>query len=74
MSRASQPSIVFEVAMVMRSTVQLEALDIREGVILMGPDNQPASITLPATGILGDVRPGDRFRLIREQDADPTTG
>lgn len=63
MTGATSPGIVFEVAAVTRHTVTLEALDTRDGLILMGSANQPASVTLPSTGMLADARPGDRFRL-----------
>ena len=69
MEQASKPSIVLEVAVVKRHTVTLEALDARDGLILLGPNDEPASITLPNTGMLADARPGDRFRLVREDDA-----
>lgn len=69
MDQGSKPSIVFEVAVVKRHTVTLEALDARDGLIQLGPNDEPASITLPSTGMLAEVRPGDRFRLVRESDS-----
>lgn len=66
MAQGTVTGIIFEVAEVTHHAVTLEALDTRDGLILMGLQNEPASVSLPSSGTLADARPGDRFRLSPE--------